>query len=333
MQELLIESIQTDPDVQSRVALNEEYVNELCEEILAGRRLPPCEVFSDGEELWMADGFHRLHAYVKAGMRTLKANVHKGGRNDAAWASCASNQNHGLRRTNADKRRAVEISLRLRPEGSDQMIADHAGVCRLYVNQVRRQVSQPVNGLQVGRLGVDGRVRRLPPPPPRARPVAQAVNVAPDLSATADVGADASAAPTPAPAVESGGVGLGDAPAVADGRRLDELGKEIPDHLLALWDRGEAMREMAGAVASMGNKIRGMHESGDPLLLDENGQAIAAALESARQHLRSNIPYAVCPYCHGTLSKKCRMCRGRGIIGKFRYDTAVPAEMKLKKGP
>jgi len=86
--------------------------------------------------------------------------VTPGSRKDAAWAACAANQTHGLRRTNADKRKAVTLALKLHPEMSDQAIADHCGVSRNMAFGVRRQ---HVNGLQVEkRVGVDGKTRKVP---------------------------------------------------------------------------------------------------------------------------------------------------------------------------
>ena len=59
-------------------------------------------------------------------------------RKDAAWAACAANQAHGLRRTHADKRKAVTLALKLHPEMSDQAIADHCGVSRNMAFGMRR---------------------------------------------------------------------------------------------------------------------------------------------------------------------------------------------------
>ena len=86
--------------------------------------------------------------------------VSAGSRQDAAWAACAANQTHGLRRTNADKRKAVTLALKRHPEMSDQAIADHCGVSRNMAFGVRRQ---HVKDLQVEkRVGVDGKTRKVP---------------------------------------------------------------------------------------------------------------------------------------------------------------------------
>jgi hypothetical protein len=49
----------------------------------------------------------------------------------------AANQTHGLRRTNADKRRAVELALDRWPDKSDREIATLAGTSHPFVGRVR----------------------------------------------------------------------------------------------------------------------------------------------------------------------------------------------------
>ena len=84
MKEILIESIRTDGGTQSRVEINEDYVASLAEQIEGGAILPPIEVFNDGADNWCADGFHRIMAHVRLDRRTIKANVNKGTKADAA---------------------------------------------------------------------------------------------------------------------------------------------------------------------------------------------------------------------------------------------------------
>jgi hypothetical protein len=69
--------------------------------------LPPIVVFHDGVDYWLADGFHRHAAHLKAGAADIAADVRKGTKRDAILHSVGANQAHGLRRTNEDKRRAV----------------------------------------------------------------------------------------------------------------------------------------------------------------------------------------------------------------------------------
>ncbi len=59
---------------------------------------------------------------------TLAADVRAGTLTDAQLFSYGANQDHGLRRTNEDKRKAVLGVLALKPDGSDRAIAKHVGV-------------------------------------------------------------------------------------------------------------------------------------------------------------------------------------------------------------
>ena len=68
-------------------------------------------VFYDGQAYWLADGFHRVRAAQEAGLAGINADVRQGTRRDAVLFSAGANAVHGLRRSNADKRRAVETLL------------------------------------------------------------------------------------------------------------------------------------------------------------------------------------------------------------------------------
>ena len=337
MQEILIEKIRTDGDVQSRERISDNYVEELADLIQDGKKMPPIEVFNDGTDIWVSDGFHRIHAHLKANKRTIRCDVKKGTKAAAMLASCAANQTHGLRRTNADKRRAMELTLKLKPDWSDQAIANHAGVHVNTVALTRRQLPQNVG---VERTGVDGKKRKIPPPPGTPKPTKDAKpqedkpnKIPPPPSGQSAVGSGQGETPSPQPSPlkgegeKRGGNTPPPPPPPQPKVRLDEVKKPIPDHLWPLWDRGDEIAKMASTVTRISNQIREMHDEGDLIILDGNGQAIVAALETAKQALKANIPHAVCPYCKGTLSQHCRFCKGRGIVGEFQYKH-VPSELK-----
>jgi hypothetical protein len=75
-------------------------------------QLPPVIVFFDETDYWLADGYHRRGAYVKARRNEIPVEVKQGGRRDALRYALGANSMHGLRRTPADKRHAVEIALK-----------------------------------------------------------------------------------------------------------------------------------------------------------------------------------------------------------------------------
>jgi hypothetical protein len=351
MQEFLIEKIRTDGGVQSRERISDDYVMELAELIKAGKKLPPVDVYSDGAEIWAADGFHRIYAHLKANKRTVRCNVHKGSIKDAIWASVAANQEHGLRRTNADKRHAVEMALKSRPDLSARAVADHVGVEETMVRNLKVRCGFPAPDAVVGR---DGKTYRIPPPPcgerteriqrqevtPRKIPPPPCGKPVSSGQGAVNEEENSNPHPSPSTALRAGPLpsqGEGEerggkiqpplAPVPSEAGRLDEVGKPIPDHLWPLWDRGAEIAQMASTVTRMAGLIRRMHNEGDLVILDGNGQAIVAALETAKQGLNANIPFAVCPYCKGTLSDGCRFCKGRGIVGDFAYKH-VPGELK-----
>lgn len=104
---LALDDIQVDGGTQSRATLNDQVVSDYAEAISAGATFPPIVVFYDGKKHWLADGFHRFHAYQKAGRTHARADVRQGTRRDAVLHSVGANATHGLRRTSDDKRRAV----------------------------------------------------------------------------------------------------------------------------------------------------------------------------------------------------------------------------------
>jgi len=78
-------------------------------------------------------------------------------RRDACGQSAPA---HGLRRTNADKRRAVEIALREFPNLSSAELARVCAVSHTLVDKVRPQPAT-VAGSEA-RLGADGKIRKMP---------------------------------------------------------------------------------------------------------------------------------------------------------------------------
>jgi len=73
-----------------------------------GEHFPPIDVFRIDGTVYVADGFHRLRAARMIGRESILAEVHEGSRRDAIIFAALSNVRHGLPRTNADKRCAVQ---------------------------------------------------------------------------------------------------------------------------------------------------------------------------------------------------------------------------------
>lgn len=134
-----IKAIRIDGGTQSRVEIDNSIVAEYADAIRAKVAFPPMVVFHDGADYWLADGFHRWHAYNAAGKASAEVDVRAGTVRDAILFSFGANGAHGLRRTNADKRKAVE-SMLADPEWvkwSDHKIADACGVSQPFVSGIR----------------------------------------------------------------------------------------------------------------------------------------------------------------------------------------------------
>lgn len=123
----------------ARVAIDPAVVAEYAWATRSGKPFPPILVYADAEVYWLVDGLHRLHASLRNEHTEILAEVRAGTMDEALWESCAVNKANGLRRSNADKRMAVERAL-LHPRGtrlSDRQLALHCGVHHHTVGRVR----------------------------------------------------------------------------------------------------------------------------------------------------------------------------------------------------
>lgn len=97
-----------DPDVQPRVSMSKETIEEYAEAIKQDAKcMPPVTAFFDGSDYWLADGFHRHAGYELADCDHIPCVVKQGSKRDAMLFALGCNATHGLKRTNADKRAAV----------------------------------------------------------------------------------------------------------------------------------------------------------------------------------------------------------------------------------
>lgn len=156
---LEIEGIRRDGGTQPRSKLHRETTELYAERMREGDNFPPVTVFFDGNEYWLADGFHRLEAWIQARpSEPIEAEVIQGTQADAQWYSYGVNKEHGLMRTNEDKARAVKSAL-CHTEGlkrSDREIAEHVGVSPPTVAKYRAEVEATMKSLQSNTSRNDG---------------------------------------------------------------------------------------------------------------------------------------------------------------------------------
>lgn len=140
MKNINIKSIRIDGGTQSRAEIHGDTVAEYAEAVKNGANFPPVVVFFDGVDYWLGDGFHRYHGFTQAGKASIPAEVRDGSQRDAVLFSLGANATHGLKRTNADKRKAVEVALAHTEFGqwSDRQLAEACGVSVTFVGSIRR---------------------------------------------------------------------------------------------------------------------------------------------------------------------------------------------------
>lgn len=138
-----LSDIYIDGDTQQRERINNEIVSEYAEAMRCGSKFPPVTLFFDGAGYWIADGFHRYHACNEAGGITeINAEIREGTKRDARLFSASANGTHGIRLTNADKRRSVMVLLKDNEwsQWSDHQIAKHCHVTQPFVGKLRKEL-------------------------------------------------------------------------------------------------------------------------------------------------------------------------------------------------
>lgn len=137
-----LSKIRIDGGTQPRAELNQDTVAEYAELYRATpSTMPPVTLFFDGANYWLADGFHRYFGAKSAGLDSIEAEIISGTLRYAILFSLSANSRHGLKRSNADKRKAVKTLLDDAEWGAnnDSWIAEKAGVGRVFVVALRKE--------------------------------------------------------------------------------------------------------------------------------------------------------------------------------------------------
>jgi uncharacterized ParB-like nuclease family protein len=152
---------------QTRVRLDAAVVAEYAEAMKVGDIFPAVIVYqalledTNANAFYMADGFHRYAAHKLAGRQTILAEVREGSRLKALEFALGANHDHGLRRTNLDKRHCVEMALTEFTDWASNRIAAMCKVSNHLVDAVRREVEPKPEHLGIlqaeRRVGADGK--------------------------------------------------------------------------------------------------------------------------------------------------------------------------------
>jgi hypothetical protein len=155
IRELPLDELVLDPNLNLRDRLDTDTVERYAD---AWGRLPPVTVYEVDGRWLLADGFHRHAAAVILKRRTIRAEVRPGTFSEALDYVAGANLFHGLPLTRPERRRAIEVKLRLHHQRSDRHLAEELAVGRELVAKIRRQLiesGQIPAGLT--RVGADGK--------------------------------------------------------------------------------------------------------------------------------------------------------------------------------
>lgn len=150
-----LKAVQRDTGIQTRAEINMETVNAYADSMTEGAKFPPVVLFGTESKCWIGDGWHRVMAAEQIGALDINAELRAGGRIDALKFALAANAAHGLRRSNADKRRCVEIAVREFSGLSDNAIAQMCGVSNHAVKAARPVTLENIQPEK--RTGADGK--------------------------------------------------------------------------------------------------------------------------------------------------------------------------------
>jgi site-specific DNA-methyltransferase (adenine-specific) len=145
---LPLKVITLDEQLCSRAdGLRQDVIDDYREGVQRGDTFPAVTVFFDGTQYYLVDGYHRYYAHRLEQRESIEAEIHQGSRRDAHLFSAATNQRHGLRRSNADKWKAVHILLEDAEwrTWSDNTIAKHCSVAQSFVSKVRASLISEIS--------------------------------------------------------------------------------------------------------------------------------------------------------------------------------------------
>ena len=315
---LSIDLIITDAGTQMRFGTRLETVKEYHALLTAkenDKRWPfddALVVFTSKKDVyWLADGFHRFEAAQMAKRGSVACDVRKGSLEDAQDYALGANARHGLRRSNQDKRHAVEMALSMDrwKNKSNRMVAEACGVGHPMVGKIRKELAQvesdsTSNSEKPGktdkkRIGKDGKKQ----------------------SATKSKRAKTAHQREPGDESEPDG----EAPLVsADTASLvhDDLDRPVPEGLREAHSAVLAFEIQAKQLLGVLREVRKIEKmpGGKYLNLSEFDSQIKAA----RKQLQDAGYLTDCPTCKG--KGKCKGCDGLRWIPRWRKGSLSDAE-------
>lgn len=273
------------------------------ERMQAGDTFPPIEAVHDGKAYWLWDGFHRYFAGKKAGLDSLPANVQKGTKRDAVRLSLKANDTHGKPRTAKDIVHAISV-IEADEEWQALQVAEKAEMVGLTVRQYGYYSSE--YGKPRKKVEHDGAL-----PHAGVHKEKDSINTEPKK----DAEPQDSGGTTPDKHVSKALV-------------ADAVGHNVPDGLRDIFLRQQEIKDFINRLDAIKQDVNAALKA-DPVLWSYfRTNPFNVELANVRRQFRFAVPYAVCPYCGGIDSDKCKGCKGTGFLNEDIYKNTVPKELK-----
>jgi hypothetical protein len=113
--------------------------------------------------------------------------------------------------------------------------------------------------------------------------------------------------------------------------QLDKTGYPIPESILPEWLRAtDVAQGMLTRISQLRTELKSGLKS-DPIFAEVTNTTVAD-FDNAYTSIKCVRPYAVCSSCAGHNRKRCNLCKGRGFLSEFAWESYVPAEIKKMRG-
>jgi hypothetical protein len=301
-----LRDIRTNGATQMRAGIDEEHVERLCHAIEEGIELPPLDVFEDERNvIWLADGFHRYHAYRKSAFGTVAVNIYYGSKRDAIVFAAGANADHGLPRTRDDKRRAVQALLNDRDwkDKSDREIAKQARVSHSFASTIRHEINGTTAAPRNGNVATQASDRTVEPKAVSPKSAKPSNDLAAERIQTfADCG--------PAPEVGE----------PAEPVKAEPDADAVPEHVTEALQTKSRAQSFKIALSKLFDDYLDMCRGPGGAWYGGHRPAIEAACDQIKGEIEAAVPYGVCPYCEGD---GCEKCRNTGVMPKLVHHNAT----------
>jgi hypothetical protein len=318
---LNIDLLVIDADTQARVSIHADTVDEYAELITNNKDWPfdLLDVFHDGNNYLVADGFHRTLAAQRSDVKSVPCRVHKGTAKDARIFGMTANDQHGLRMSRADKRHCVEWLLDNGGKLTQLEIGVTAGVSKRTVAYIVAE--RKAQKVQIA-LSDSQNIGKTPKPTSIDVPVRKNGSPSPPISGgsgpceeteTSGEAAECHGDQVP-PDEEPNGQEQDATPAAPNTASivLDTLDREIPAKF-------RAAHELSVTLMSIGRELDKYRQRAKELSEQPGGewlqmQLIDTEVRGLKARFQDAIYHTVCLQCAG---KGCQKCQQNGWLPDF----------------